>query len=329
MTMNQIIHITVFCLAACLLSACGKKNTVKGADGTEYKNYQECCAANDFEAAHKFLAKMENSEDFDSYDMRKKYGNAKDYIFQKEALFLMSQGDEQSMKRIIYLLKEEGGNDGHVSMLVDLAIDNDDEKFAKTLANQFSGSVTEERLEPLITYLSKKDPNGNDDFIIKLLRKCNERLLFEYALSTNQKDIIKELAPSHIDFDNSSLMVKMASTNDKKISDMIIGKLSEISIDGECPKLGTIIRDGSGPFESYQRSITYYNKQCKIIIGQAISAKNQYLAQQALKRVKSNVSLNSQWIDSRKIKYNVSRDDQDINEAKETYYDAIRSGSFK
>lgn len=322
MTMNQIIHITVFCLAVCLLSACGeKKITVKGADGTEYESYQECCAAQDFQAAHQFLAKMKNSiiekeSSSEKYQAEKMFNEAKEEVFKQEALFLMSQNNEEAQSRILYLLKEEGDNTDHIDMLVDLAIENDDEKFAKTLANQFSGSVAKERLVPLITYLSKKDPNGNKDFIITLLRNCNKQLLFEYALSANQKDIIKELAPSHIDLSNSNLMVKIASINDKQISDMIIGRLSEISISGECPKLGTIITDGTGPFESYQSSITYYNKQCKIIIDQAISAKNQYLAQQALKRVKSNVSLNSQWIDHRKIKYNVSQDNHDINEAK-------------
>jgi len=61
------------CLAVTLLSACGeKKITVKGADGTEYESYQECCAAQDIQVSHQFLVKMKNviskmsEEDYES-----------------------------------------------------------------------------------------------------------------------------------------------------------------------------------------------------------------------------------------------------------------------
>lgn len=38
--------------------------TVKSFDGkTKYKSYQECCASNDYEAAHKYLTEMENIDE--------------------------------------------------------------------------------------------------------------------------------------------------------------------------------------------------------------------------------------------------------------------------
>ena len=48
------------------LYGCGNNGiTVTGGDGKVYESYQECCAANDYEAAHLFLAKIQNSELWD------------------------------------------------------------------------------------------------------------------------------------------------------------------------------------------------------------------------------------------------------------------------
>ena len=131
-------------MAIFLLSACSKKITVKGADGTEYESYQECCAAQDFQAAHQYLAKLENSGGDGYYD-------AKEYVFKQEALYLMSNGDEADKKRLIFLLKEESGDEkyndrinGHVAMLIDLSIDNDDEAFVKVLAGMLPNVAFDE-----------------------------------------------------------------------------------------------------------------------------------------------------------------------------------------
>ena len=76
--------------------------------------------------------------------------------------------DEMAKKRIIYLLKE-GGNDDHVSMLIDLAIENDDDAFVRTLANQYKDDVSEERLKKILEYLSEKSNEENKKFIEKLV----------------------------------------------------------------------------------------------------------------------------------------------------------------
>ena len=145
------LFIVIICLAMVTLYgwSCKDKITVTGSDGKVYESYQECCAANDYEAAHLFLAKIQNSES-EAYS----YSEAKEYIFKNEALFLMSHGDETAKNRIIYLLKEEGNDDDHTSMLIDLAIENDDDAFVKKLANQYSESASEESLQKLMSYLS-------------------------------------------------------------------------------------------------------------------------------------------------------------------------------
>ena len=115
------LFIVIICLAMATLYgwSCKDKITVTGSDGKVYESYQECCAANDYEAAHLFLAKIQNSESEDSESEAYSYTEAKEYIFKNEALFLMSQDDETAKNRIIYLLKEEGNDDDHTSMLID------------------------------------------------------------------------------------------------------------------------------------------------------------------------------------------------------------------
>lgn len=80
----QVLLVAIFSLAMTTLYGCGSngnsdsskdKITVTGGDGKVYESYQECCAANDYEAAHLFLAKLQNSES-EAYS----YREAKEYI---------------------------------------------------------------------------------------------------------------------------------------------------------------------------------------------------------------------------------------------------------
>ena len=152
------------------LCGCGKeKITVTGQDGTEYESYQECCAAEDFQAAHQFLAKMENSEDW-----KDGYSDAKEYVFKNEALYLMSIGDESAKKRLIYLLKEEDGNDEHINMLMDLAIENDDVSFIKTLTNQYKNGIGTDVLRKIVGCLYVKKENENINFLTTLLNRFDK-----------------------------------------------------------------------------------------------------------------------------------------------------------
>ena len=167
--MKRIKFLSFCCIAVFLLTACGNKITVKGEDGTEYESYQECCAAQDFQAAHQFLTKMESGMGKD-YDKNKEYEVAREYVFKQEALYLMSIGDETAQKRILYLLKEEGaGNDAHIGMLIDLAIDNDEENFVKALMNQFKDGYKGEYLTKIVDYLATKPSEENNALIDRII----------------------------------------------------------------------------------------------------------------------------------------------------------------
>lgn len=170
-----IIGLVISTLCGCGIKVKGADGIkVKGADGTEYESYQECCAANDYDAAHLFLTKMKNniSKIYESEDERA-YEEAKEYVFKKEALFLMSQGDDAAKKRIIYLLKEEGGNDAHVSMLIDLAMENDDADFVNTLIKQYTREIEDEDIQKLFNFFVEKQDEG---FVFKILTDIENKI---------------------------------------------------------------------------------------------------------------------------------------------------------
>ena len=140
--------------------------------------YQECCATHDFETAHQILAKMQNkisriSDVYDRINAVNEYDAAKEYVFTQEALFLMSQGDDTAKKRIIYLLKEEGGNDDHVSMLIDLAMENDDADFVNTLIKQYTKEIKDEDIQKLFKFFVEKQDEG---YIFKILTDIENKI---------------------------------------------------------------------------------------------------------------------------------------------------------
>lgn len=190
--MKKNIELALYCLCLLACHGCNGGITVIGENGQKYESYQECCAANDYEAAHQYLAKIQNSQDENSGVI---YNEAKDYVFQKEALFLMSQGDETAQKRIIYLLKEEGGNDAHVNMLIDLAIENDDVAFIKTLTNQYKGSIDTDVLRKIVECLYVKKGDENIDFLTTLLNRNDKgEMLLDAAVEKGNEDAVISLA---------------------------------------------------------------------------------------------------------------------------------------
>lgn len=82
---------TTFC--GCGNISIGNK-TVKGADGKEYDSYQSACRNLDFVAAYDWIEKNNGSEE------------DKDYVFNAEMLYLVSQNTEEASNRVLYLLAE-------------------------------------------------------------------------------------------------------------------------------------------------------------------------------------------------------------------------------
>ena len=304
--------------------------SVKGADGTEYDSYQECCAANDYEAAHKFLSKLQNNRS------RREYNEAKEYVFKNEALFLMSLDDETAQKRIIYLLKEEGGNNDHVSMLIDLAIENDDDLFVKTLANQYSKGVNQENLRKLKDYLLQK-ADSNYEFIYTLFKKIeSNELLFETALQCKDYESIKELVADSLSLEREHLLNLLSGIKDNGISEQIVGLLTPLENDIPLrPRLGNSDINMVDGYVDYQNAVKNYNEHCLTLLNFAIKNGNQFLAERLMKKFKSNILyglVKDGYRQSDGGYYriiNIKIDNSEINSAKSTYQEALRSGAFR
>ena len=83
-------------------------------------------------------------------------------------------------------------------MLIDLAIDEDDEEFVKKLANQYTAYCSDENVRKVVEYLDGKDNGENEKYLFSLLKKikkhdtlinymfyCYETFLIKYS-KTNQ-----------------------------------------------------------------------------------------------------------------------------------------------
>lgn len=320
--MKKTVFLAVCSLVTCMFLACGeKKITVKNADGTEYESYQECCAAQDFQAAHQYLAKLKNSE-VGGYD------DAEEYVFKQEALYLMSQGDDSAKKRILFLLKEEEGTqtsnrdiDDRISMLVDLAITNDDEEFAKLLATQFKSS---DRLSRVISYFAEKGTQESIGHIADLVQKM--------GLNASDKETISILA----------------SLNNTQLSDAIIGLISKKEVRGRrIPKgfYNSYVLDYSSywskefisDYANYYEDIRDYNNFCSSILDIAINSKNNYIAYSVLPLFKEDVyklmgaNDGDKAPDGTKLRrfyYYVYYTNDSKNEARKKYLEAKNSGVF-
>ena len=93
--MKRFYFFVVICCVIALCSCGG--NSVTGANGKSYDNYIDACADEDFDAARQLLEK----EGY-SHDNREFFE-----VFEKESSYLAGLNEEQSTKRLLYLIKEE------------------------------------------------------------------------------------------------------------------------------------------------------------------------------------------------------------------------------
>ena len=295
-------------------------------------DYRKACQEGDFEKAQQIVTllkdevayaqttSMYGDENRGHYvrAAREKAEEAEEYVFKSEVLFLMSQDDEMAKKRIIYLLKE-GGNDDHVSMLIDLAIENDDDAFVRTLANQYKEDVSEERLKKLMEYLSEKSDEENANFIDNYISK-------------------------YLTISNTSLLKYIAGNKGQNNSEKVLGYLTIIEKDIPTrPALGLIKSKSHGKlddqYDNYNTAIKNYNDACQTILNIAISSNNQYLAQRVITKAKPGLTFKELGDWCRVVEktryvsvynaFRVTLDNADMNTIKTAYKEAVRSGAFK
>ena len=308
----NIIRLSFLTFGMYLLTSCGI--SVKGENGKTYDSYQECCAANDYQAAHEYLVKMENGMDDDD-DKISDYRQACDYVFQKEALYLMSLDDESAKKRLIFLLKEDKEDyvNKHIDMVIDLAIDNDDEELVKKLIAQYNENSFE---------------------------KGNPSKAIEY-LANKPGD--KEYLAQYIDIRNEKILTALASLNSQELSDAIVKAVSKMEI--YSTPLSSGLHEYKYVNSSYPKDVKEYNQICDKVLDIAIGSENIYLAQKILLCYKQNVETFKGGTDYHNDYKGLKAPDgsgvrvdgnhsyvwftnEDKNNAQKKYQDAINKGAF-
>lgn len=333
--------LAICCLSVLLLVACGGSSSIKvtGQNGAVYKSYQEACEANDFEAAHRF------ANELDSYD-------AYDYVFQKEAMYLLSLDDRQAEKRLIILLSEQPTgrirHDGRCDFVTMMSIDLDNKDFVKTLTKQYQSSIDEKSFNKLYDYLTSQENDNNLELLMDLAKRTDEmKLLFSRISSTLDAEGLKQFIKQHptaIDISKDfDMLSRLASLNDKEISASILTALAALE-----SKTITWSRESGGTFDAkldkhgnsdverhmsyykfYRDEVDDYNKICMNVLNIAISNQNKYLASQTLNYFKPNFRYTTTDVGGEKTKISVFDTDDDIKKAKAAYNEAVKSGVLK
>ena len=95
MNMKKVICFVVFCIAALAVTSCGEEKRQKAE-----REFHETMNNNDYETAYIKLGEVR------TYCGIMTYEKCRNEVVRKEATFLLSQEDEQSAKRILYLLTQ-------------------------------------------------------------------------------------------------------------------------------------------------------------------------------------------------------------------------------
>ena len=249
--MKKVYYFVVCCLAVILLTVCNGKSVigtdgkneeesaiiVKGADGTEYDSYQKACRDEDFDAAHQFLDILKERSYY-------KYKEAREEVFRLEALFLSSQENQQSNKRILYLLKEDEEDvfvmKKRCKMLIDISQSTNNNDLFFSVIKLFPETIEEDNIDEYMTLLA-----GNPD-------KAFSNIIFNILLEKKKK-ILRLYYPMH---DGEIMKTKAA------------------------PKKG--FTNNKENHEGAIRQATECNDLCDMALNIAIDEKNSYLANKIL-----------------------------------------------
>ena len=245
--MKRVCIISFCCIAVLLLMACAGKSE-KGADSTKYESYQEACTANDFEAAYDIIEKQKGAfdkrEDFKPWQ-KFDYEGAKFYVFEHEANYLMEQGNDQSTKRLLYLVKENEGSHSN----------SDGEWYS-----HFKKSI-----DKLMTLALMTD---NSDFIVEMLKRYPRTHYFKNL--TCGFDTYEYIAKLNQDKANKVLM------------DYLKAEISCYKSEEDFPVEGQVMKEeyvnSEDLHNSYVKQIEDYNELLNRLLDVCISTNNMSLA---------------------------------------------------
>ena len=224
--MKKMIKLAACCLGLITFVACGGSSdssssaiTVVGADNTTYESYEDACHAQDFEAAHKYLAAMKKAGTSD-------YDEAREYVFNQEALFLIAMNDETSTKRLFFLLQEDAnevGNsvrDARCNTIIELAIKQNNQALVEQTIGMYNGQIDSPILRKIYEYIYKEGRNEDKNSMMDLLFKNNGiEIMADDAISSQDDALLMQIIGKCSDknLDISKKIIKyFADKKDKK-----------------------------------------------------------------------------------------------------------------
>lgn len=338
--MKNVFLTIVSIITMVVMVACGgnTKITVKGANGTEYESYQECCEVQDFGAAHQYLAKMkheidvytekhsEKLNDWDSEEyqklraMEEAYDEACKYVLHREALFLIADGSKDAVNRLFFLIEEDGGDHISASTYIDLAFTQNNTYLATKMLASDNSLSTEKNVQKAIA--------SNMDEIVDIMLG-NAPSLIEVPVCAQYYRTRDE-----------SLYNKYMQIHQQAIKDQLNIELNRLISKGDFSFISKGIHHDRYKVEKEVDAsiskISDFNSECVTLIQKAIKYKSKDIANSALKQMKPNienfVGRDYPKVDGVHLGYNTSYIryvENDINDAKKIIQEAERSGAFK
>lgn len=197
--MERMIKLVACCIGILAFVACGGNSgspsgiTVVGSDNTTYESYEDACHAQDFDAAHKFLTAMKKAGSSD-------YDEAREYVFNQEALFLIAMNDETSTKRLFFLLQEDANEvsssvrDARCNTIVELAIKQNNQALVEQTIGMYNGQIDSPMLRKIYEYIYKGGRNEDKNSMMDLLFKNNGiEIMTDDAISSQDDALLMQI----------------------------------------------------------------------------------------------------------------------------------------
>ena len=260
--MKKIYLFLILCVMCIALASCGNK------EKDYQKQYMEACANNDFAKANAIVDMME--VDCKSEDLEKDIRTHRNYVIEKEVLYLVAQGTEESANRLLFLFKE---NDSFGwDRLLELAISQDNDYLATKIVDA-SDSISVQSVEAAIRNNLHKLA---DNMLTKDIKKyANNLVVINYVVENDKIDLVKsmlDIDPSVI-YTNTTISDYCKNKNiyNKYVRNYLNRQMIALNKNAPSkPQVGLICLPDELFLDKYNEEVIVHNSNCCMLIDIAI-----------------------------------------------------------
>ena len=260
--MKKIYLFLILCVMCIALASCGNK------EKDYQKQYMEACANNDFAKANAIVDMME--VDCKSEDLEKDIRTHRNYVIEKEVLYLVAQGTEESANRLLFLFKE---NDSFGwDRLLELAISQGNEYLATKIVDA-SQSISDQSVEAAIR---NNMHQLADNMLTKDIKEyANNLVVINYVVENDKIDLVKsmlEIEPGVI-YTNTTISDYCKNKNiyNKYVRNYLNSQMIALNENAPSkPQVGLIRAQDESGFIEYNEKVKVHNSNCCMLIDIAI-----------------------------------------------------------